>query len=441
LKSSKRIEGGVYDGEDLEYLSDKWELVGLLQSVKEEWFPQVDYSQLISEVSGGEFANLGLARAQIVKPRICLLDEPSNNLDFAGRERLIRYITDFRYTLIAATHDRNIMDCFDKIWEIRDGRLTQIDGSFADYLSHVDNRRAEAAHELSEARKEVKRLKGSLRELEQRQSSRRRGGQRASIEKRGSKMSMNGLKSKLEGTLSRQRSQLLEKRQDAAEAELVAKNNIEDEHGMRLDGLLPDRDSGKRQIICLSSRTGWQTIIGGDDRVALVGANGVGKSRLVASITNSSLRCSGPAWAEPLTPDLQSIGILSQNSLHLDHSKTIWDELVQGIASPERQRVFAVIARLGFSTATPDSLVSELSGGEQFRLSLAKLLLASPPKQLIVLDESTNSLDIQSLREVRDLLSQFEGALLVISHDHDFLESLSLTRWLELSSSGLSELV
>lgn len=115
LKSSERIEGGVYDGEDLEYLSDKWELVGLLQCVKEEWFPQVDYSQLISEVSGGEFANLGLARAQIVKPRICLLDESSNNLDFAGRERLIHYITDFRYTLIAATHDRNIMDCFDKI--------------------------------------------------------------------------------------------------------------------------------------------------------------------------------------------------------------------------------------------------------------------------------------------------------------------------------------
>ena len=221
---------------------------------------------------------------------------------------------------------------------------------------------------------------------------------------------------------------------------MAAKNNVEEEHTMRLDGLLSDREGSKRQIVCLSSCTGWQTIIGGDDRVALVGANGVGKSRLIASINNSSLRCSGPAWAKPLTRDLESIGILSQNSLHLDHSKTIWDELVQGIPNLERQRVFAVIARLGFSTATPDSLVSELSGSEQFRLSLAKLLLANPPKQLIVLDEPTNSLDIQSLREVRDLLSQFEGALLVISHDRDFLESLSITRWLELSSSGLSEL-
>ena len=383
---------------------------------------------------------MGLARAQIAKPRICLLDEPSNNLDFAGRERLVRFIADFKYTLIVATHDRNIMDCFDKIWEIRDGRLTQIDGSFADYLNHVKNRRAEATHELNKARKEVKRLKSSLRELEQRQSIRRNGNQRASIQKRGSKMSMNGLKSKSEGTLSRQRSQLTEKRQDAAETELAAKNNIEKEHTMRLDGLLSDQEGSRRQIICLSSCTGWQTIIGGDDRVALVGANGVGKSRLIASINNSSLRCSGPAWAEPLTPDLESIGILSQNSLHLDHSKTIWDELVQGIPNLERQRVFAVIARLDFSSATPDSLVSELSGGEQFRLSLAKLLLATPPKQLIVLDEPTNSLDIQSLREVRDLLSQFEGALLVISHDRDFLESLSITRWLELSSSGLSEL-
>ena len=90
--------------------------------------------------------------------------------------------------------------------------MTQIDGSFADYLNHVKNRRAVAIRELNKARKEVKRMNSSLRELEQRQSSRRRGNQRASIQKRGSKMSMNGLKSKSEGTLSRQRSQLTEKR-------------------------------------------------------------------------------------------------------------------------------------------------------------------------------------------------------------------------------------
>ncbi|MES6220750.1 ATP-binding cassette domain-containing protein [Cutibacterium acnes] len=121
LRSSERVEGGNYNEEDLAYLNGKWELSSLLESVKEEWFPQLEYSRLISEISGGEFANLGLARAWIVKPRICLLDEPSNNLDFAGRERLVRFIADFRYTLIVATHDRNIMDCFDKIWEIRDG--------------------------------------------------------------------------------------------------------------------------------------------------------------------------------------------------------------------------------------------------------------------------------------------------------------------------------
>lgn len=77
--------------------------------------------------------------------------------------------------------------------------------------------------------------------------------------------------------------------------------------------------------------------------------------------------------------------------------------MCKGYPTLNGNEVFAVIARLNFSTATPDSLVSELSGGEQFRLSLAKLLLATPPKQLIVLDEPTNSLDIQSLREVRDL--------------------------------------
>ncbi len=441
LKSLEKLENATYDEDDLAYLSDKWEFGGLLESIRGEWFPKLDFSKSISEVSGGEFAILGLARIQIVKPRICLLDEPSNNLDFAGRDQLVRFISDFRHTLIVATHDRNILEHFDKIWELRDGTLTQIDGSFADYLNHVESRRAEAVQELSEATKEVRRLKSSLRELDQRQSSRRHNNQRASKEKRGSKMSMNGLKSKSEGTLGRQRARLIERRQNAAEIEWSAKNKIEEEHSMRLDGLLPDRKGCMRQILCLSSCTGWQTIIGGGDRVALVGSNGVGKSRLIASIGDKSLRRSGPAWAEPLTPDLESIGILTQNSLHLDQSKTIWDELVDGIPNFERQKVFSVIARLAFSSGTPDTLVSELSGGEQFRLSLAKLLLANPPKQLIVLDEPTNSLDIQSLREVRDLLSQFTGALLVVSHDRGFLESLSITKWITLRSSGLFELV
>lgn len=75
----ERLEEGIYNEEDLAYLSDKWELASLLESVKEEWFPQLEYSRLISEISGGEFANLGLlARLQIVKTGCLLLDEPSN---------------------------------------------------------------------------------------------------------------------------------------------------------------------------------------------------------------------------------------------------------------------------------------------------------------------------------------------------------------------------
>lgn len=118
--------------------------------------PQLEYSRLISEISGGEFANLGLARAQIVKPRICLLDEPSNNLDFAGRKRLVRFVPTLDIPLSWQLYDRDIMDCFDKIWEISDGRLTQIDGSFADYLNHVKIRRAETTHELKQSTKRSK---------------------------------------------------------------------------------------------------------------------------------------------------------------------------------------------------------------------------------------------------------------------------------------------
>lgn len=107
----------------------------------------------------------------------------------------------------------------------------------------------------------------------------------------------------------------------------------------------------------------------------------------------------------------------------------------------KNKRFSLSIARLSFNENSSNKLIKDLSGGERFRVALAEVLLSKPEKRLIILDEPTNSLDLASLKATEQMLSQFSGAILVVSHDLEFLQQISVNRWIELTSDGLSEFV
>lgn len=175
---------------------------------------------------------------------------------------------------------------------------------------------------------------------------------------------------------------------------------------------------------------------------ALLGENGVGKSSLIRSISDLQYRNKLRAWAELVHPDNPSqIAILSQNSLHLCYEKSVWEELTSSLPEYEKQAVFTILARLSFDENSSNKLIKDLSGGERFRVALAEVLLSKPEKRLIILDEPTNSLDLASLKATEQMLSQFSGAILVVSHDLEFLQQISVNRWIELTNDGLFELV
>lgn len=441
LVAYRNLKNGQASSDDYLVLEKDWSLIGKIDKLCSKWFPLLSWDTFLTSISGGECTSLGLAYVDLWKPNISLLDEPSNNLDSFQRRHLIDLVTAYPHTLLIATHDRELLRYVDGIWELRNGRITTVDGSFSDYLALSEMRRSKQESRILNASQEVKRLNQSVYDLEKRQAASRRNGRNATLKKRGSKMSMNGLKGRSQSNLSSKKSNLLKRKKNAENELQNARSAFEADNVIRLEGFLEKPEFLPKQLLRLSDKAGWSTILGGNDRVALLGINGIGKSTLINSIFSDSARLRARASAQLINCDKDSVGVLEQNSSDLSFESTVFKELTSAITSYSKQEICALLARLAFNTERLDDLVSSLSGGERFRLSLAKVILAKPQKKLIILDEPTNSLDIDSLTAIEMMLNQFPGALLVVSHDISFLRNISINRWIELNNAGLTELV
>ena len=252
-------------------------------------------------------------------------------------------------------------------------------------------------------------------------------------------------------------------RSTAREALDAAERRVRDDDAIRIDLPDPDVPAGRRIATIGDGERSW--IIQGPERVALVGANGVGKTTLLeALISGSAPRSSGwiaetpgeatrstraatteaafslgSATAEPFT---DRIGYLPQRVDGLDDAAASVLENVRRAAPavPDRE-LRNRLARFLIRGGAVDRPVSTLSGGERFRVALARLLLADPPPQLLVLDEPTNNLDLDTVGQLIEALAAYRGAVLVVSHDDAFLSRLGVDMMLELGRDGaLAEL-
>lgn len=195
---------------------------------------------------------------------------------------------------------------------------------------------------------------------------------------------------------------------------------VRDDDRVRID--LPDPGVGAgRRLAEIPDAAGTVQVIQGPERVALVGPNGVGKTRLVESLVRSiSAR----------------VGYLPQRLDHLDDALAVLDCVRAAAPTVEPATIRNRLARFGLRGDSVLRPLGTLSGGERFRAALADLLLAEPPAQLLILDEPTNNLDLATVEVLVDALAEYRGGLLVVSHDDEFLARLGAVRTLVLGSDG-----
>ena len=356
---------------------------------------EVDLVRAAATGSGGERKRAALAAAFALEPDLLLLDEPTNHLDIAAIETLQQLIPEARAALII-THDREFLDrVATRIVELDRGVLRSYQGNFARY-------------------QELKEL-----ELASESVSNSRFDKVLAQEEVWIRKGVEARRTRNEGRVLR----LAQLRRDrAARRERVGRVNLQVDPGERSGKLVAELEDvtlsfGDRAVI-----DGLSTRVMRGDRVGLIGANGAGKSTLIRLILGTQQPDSGTVR---LGTNL-NIAYFDQMRAALDPQSTVADTISPGSdwveIAGQRKHISSYLQDFLFSPRRAQSPVRMLSGGERNRLLLARLF--ARPANLLVLDEPTNDLDIDSLELLEQTLVEYSGTVLLVSHDRRFLDNI-----------------
>ena len=353
-----------------------------------------DFNQKMSKLAGGQKKRVFLASSLITPCELLVLDEPTNHLDSDSIELLEEYLNNRKGALIMITHDRYFLDrVTNKIIELDRGSLYQYEGNYSDFLE----KKAERLQ--VEASQEEKRQKLILKELK--------------WVRRGAKARTTKQKARLQ------------RFDELVNTETVSVNtDIE----MPFIG----RRLGKKiiEIENLSKAFGEKALIkdlnyifAKNDRIGIIGKNGAGKTTLINMITGAIKPDSGTIEIG----DTVSIGTFSQDNTHMDLNQRAIDYIKEGGENIPTEDGYTITAsqlaeRFLFDGTLQYTPIEKLSGGERRRLHLLRILMESP--NVLILDEPTNDLDIETLKILEDFLDEFMGVVIIVSHDRYFLDRL-----------------
>lgn len=416
-----------------EAIGDRWDAgeraLARLSSVIGTLGEPGDLRRPLGSLSGGEIALTALLGLELARQPVVLLDEPTNNLDADARSRLYELVDGWAGTLLIASHDTGLLDRLDTTAEIRHGELRVFGGSYSTYLESltVEQDAARQAVRTAEQRVRTERRQRIEAQVKQARSVRQGRGRAA---KGDGKATLDFRQNRAEKSQAGARAGLVAREATARDALAQARALVREED--QLSMALPDPRVGSGRRLAELRGSNRVVTLAGPERVGLVGANGVGKTTLLRCLVGerpSHL----PATAVALT---DRIGYLPQRLDGLDDAKTPLAELTVRAPHMSDRALGNALASLGLPRSIANRAIGELSGGERFRVALAALLMSEPAHQLLVLDEPTNSLDLDTVAALVRALDAYRGGLLVVSHDSAFLRQLNLTRVLSLDATG-----
>ena len=373
---------------------DGWQLEQRIQQVLTQL--QLPADQLLSELSGGWRRKAALARALVVNPDILLLDEPTNHLDVSMIEWLEKQLMDFNGAMVFVSHDRAfIRRVATRIVDLDRGQLVSYPGNYAEYLEK------------------------KAKDLEDEENQNKLFDKKLSQEETWIRQGIKARRTRNEGrvrALHKLRKEHAQRRNKLGTSKVTLQDG-----GQSGKVVFDVKDLAyaidKQQIV-----SDLTTTVMRGDRLALIGPNGSGKTTLIRLLLGD------------LAPDTGNVkqgtnlelAYFDQHREQLDPEKSVIDVVADGKREIDvNGRSRHVISYLQDFLFTPDranSPVKALSGGEKNRLLLAKLL--SKPSNLLIMDEPTNDLDVETLEMLEDTLSEYPGTLILVSHDREFVDNV-----------------
>lgn len=427
LDAVRAIEAGDVAPERFDEVGDDWDIeAGAHAALAEAGLSPDMLDRRVGELSGGEAMLAALTGIRLRGAAITLLDEPTNNLDRDARARVYDLVRAWRGALIVVSHDLALLELMDETAELYAGGLTVFGGPYSAWRAALDAEQDAARQAAVDAKKVLAREKRQRIEAETKIARRQKAG--AKMAESLPKILVNARRSASEATAGRLRSEAAGKEEAARAALDAAGRRIRDDDAVSLDLPDPGVPATRRIATLADGERAW--IVQGPERVALIGPNGAGKTSLLEAL----LRGDGPSRLHT-----DRVAYLPQRIDGLDDGASPVEVVRASTPAVPDAQLRNRLARFLIRGAAADRPIGSLSGGERFRVAIARLLLADPPPQLLILDEPTNNLDVETADQLLDALRTFRGTVLVVSHDEAFLRRLEPDLVLELRDGALAE--
>jgi ATPase subunit of ABC transporter with duplicated ATPase domains len=391
-----------------------------------------------SSLSGGQATRAVLAGLLVAQPDVLILDEPTNNLDEDGRRLLEGVLAGWSGGALVVSHDRGLLRRMDRIVELSGLGLRSYGGGYDLHAAQKAEETGAARRALATAERDAARLERDIQTARERQARRDAAGRRARLKGDAPKILLDAREDRAERTGGRGASLAGRQRADAQEALSAAQARVERTRDLDFD--LPPTGLPSGKVVLALEGVGFafpgrpplftnlDLRLVGPERVGLVGPNGSGKSTLLALAAGA---------LEPTAGDVRlgvAAAVLDQRAAALLEDETLVEAYRRLHPDSTDNGAHAALARFLFRGSEGRRKVGELSGGERLRAAMACALVTPAPPQLIILDEPTNHLDLDSIAAVEAAVRAYDGAVLAVSHDPDFLEAIGVERRIRLGA-------
>ena len=358
-------------------------------------FAEHGFDKCVDKLSGGEQTRLAIAKLLLEAPSLLILDEPTNHLDFATLNWLEDYLSGYKGALLVVSHDRYFLDKLcNKIWELEDAVLWEYKGNYTAYTKQREEQDARQKKLYEQQQAERAKLEDYVA----------RNLVRASTTKMA--QSRQKMLERLEPVGKPRRRLKPPKIRLEFETEPV-------KDVLTVENLTIAVGSGEKERVLLS---GAEFNIQRGDKVAIIGPNGSGKTTLLRALLSAQPPVTGRiSWGRGVKRSYYD-----QGSDHLDQSLTVMDTMWKAYPRMYETPLRTALGAMGLTGEDAYRLVGQLSGGERARLKLAMICLAG--SNVLVLDEPTNHLDLPSKEVLQQALSEYEGTLIIVSHDRYLLD-------------------
>lgn len=429
IEALKKIKGGTQDNELLKTIDEDWDIEKRIADIFAQLkIGELNKNRLVGTLSGGERTKIVLARLLISRPKFIILDEPTNNLDVDSREIIYELIKNWKHGLLVVSHDRNLLNLLDQIVELSNRKLKIYGGNYDLYKEQKELEEQAANRQLVTAKQDFKKIKKQAEKTKEKQQKKSSHGKKSRSKIGMPKSLLNKMRATSEKTTSRL-DKVHEKRiEEATESLEEAKSKISPENRIEIE-LTGTRVPTDKLVVEIKNIDfayddkkplfqNFSLSLHGPVRLALNGPNGSGKTTLVKLLQKELTPACGT-----ISLGIDTFAYLDQGVSILQRDKTLLENFKR-ISELDDNSARKWLARFLFRGEDAFKKIDVLSGGERMRAALVCTLARDTPPRLLILDEPTNNLDLNSIEQIESALLHYEGALIVISHDKNFLQNI-----------------